>query len=313
MRHLLLATLLATLAAHGSAQQPGTKPAVDPKQKPDTELIQGTWLIVGLEAGGKAEPDRNYRNNTIVFIKDKATLQERSYSPIDFTLALDPTKTPKTIDLTTKGNVLNGIYKLDGDDLTICLSIGGKRPAEFATKPGGDLVETFVLKRSNWETFTEKAVGFSVDLPSKQPTVKSQNIDTPAGSSTMTTYTVRSEMERVSYSVSVTLLPGKLDAKDIEAALDSAQKALIADVDSSGKAKVEPEGKFKAPPGLTAARELTISFERPDSKDRGAMRARLLVSGDYLYTLSIAGNEEGTRSPNVFRFWNSFKLPTEKK
>src|SRR5262249_8215197 len=153
--HRCLAFAVALLAlAPTRADQPEPKAKSQPKGKTDLELIQGTWQIVALEAGGKPEPERNYKWNSFTFSRDKsndkAVLREVGHLPTDFTFKLDPIPTPKTIDLTTKtGITLRGIYKLEGDDLTVCLSVGSSRPTEFATKAGGD-TETFTLKRSKW-------------------------------------------------------------------------------------------------------------------------------------------------------------------
>jgi len=302
MRHFAFAAVLFALAGQTTAQQP------EPKKKTDLELLQGSWEIVGLEAGGKAEPAQNYRGNTFAFTRNKGTdvaiLREGIY-PLEFTFTLDPAKTPKAIDLTTKGNTARGIYKLDGDDLVVCVSIGGsQRPTEFATKAGGD-TETFTLKRSKWERYSDKAFGFSVEFPGKP--AESKRDET-------TTYTFRSEMDRVSYAASVTPLPGRLDAKGAEAALDAAQQAAVAEAEKTAKAKVESEGKLnKPPPGVWASREVTISMEMTESKDKGAMRVRMFVAADRLYTLTVTGAEEGTKSPSAARFLGSFRPPNEKK
>jgi uncharacterized protein (TIGR03067 family) len=305
----LLAACIGVIAAAASAQPPEPKAKVDPKQKPDLELIQGTWLIVGLETGGKAESDKNYWGNTFTFTRDKATLREGTFPAIDFALTLDSGRTPKAIDLTAKGNVLKGIYKLNGDELTLCIGIGGLRPTEFATKGGGD-TETFNLKRSNWEYYTNKAVGFSVDLPGK-PAEKNVDVNISSVKVATTIHTIRSDMERVSYLVSVTPLPGKLEAKDVEAAFESVKKAVIAEL--ANKAKVMPDTDREFRSNGYAGMESTLGFEAPDSKDAMAMRIRLFIAGDRLYALAVAGIEEGTKSPHVTRFWNTFKLPTEKR
>jgi uncharacterized protein (TIGR03067 family) len=39
-----------------------------------------------------------------------------------------------------EGKILQGIYKMDGDRLTVCLPhLGKARPKEFAARPGFDL------------------------------------------------------------------------------------------------------------------------------------------------------------------------------
>jgi uncharacterized protein (TIGR03067 family) len=322
MRFLILAAVLTALTAHSDARQPVPAPVprakVAPKQKTDLELIQGTWTIVGLEAGGKAAADKHYRGNTFTFARvkgaDTATLRERAFEPIEFAYKLDPAATPKAIDLTlpARGVTFRGIYKLDGNDLTICISNGGPQPTEFTTRGGGD-TETFTLKRGQWERYADnREFGFGVDMPGK-PEERRREIDTPAGKAATTLLVVRSEMERLTYVVSVTRLPGKLDAKETEAAKEAAKRVTLAEVYPN--AKVAQEDRPKPPPKAAgiAVQELTLTLDLPDSKDRAAARVRLFVAGDRLYALMVAGAEEDTRSPNVSQFWNSFRQPADKK
>jgi hypothetical protein len=61
------------------------------------------------------------------------------------TYRLDPTKTPKLIDLEMAGVTFHGIYQLDGDTLKICVNWkkGSNRPAELAMKAdSGGIVNT---------------------------------------------------------------------------------------------------------------------------------------------------------------------------
>jgi len=310
MRSLAFAILLGVVASHSQADQPIEPPRrVDPKPKTDQELIEGIWLIIGLEAGGKAEPEQNYRGNTFTFTRDKATLKEGKHAPIEFAWTLDAAKFPKTIDLTAKNVLIRGIYKFENDDLTLCLSVGPNRPTEFATKPGSES-EIFTLKRSRWERHTDKGTGFTVDMPGKAEERK-REITTPAGKAITTFQIVRSEEERVSYLVSVTPLPGPLGEKDITATLESAKTALLAEVDRDAKAGTESEKSFKA--GPTSGRELSIALELTDSGDKGAARVRLFVSGDRVYGLMVAGTEDGVKAANITRFWSSFRIAGEKK
>ena len=64
--------------------------------------------------------------------------------PYEGTHRFDPTKDPKAYDTTVttgthKGDKQYGIYKLDGDELTICLaSSGSPRPKEFKAPDGSN-------------------------------------------------------------------------------------------------------------------------------------------------------------------------------
>ena len=309
MRRIVIAATLFLLVCTATAQQPG------PKKKTDLELIQGTWWIVGLESGGKAQSDKGFKGNSFTFSKgkavDTAVLLERAYQKVEFTYSLDPAKSPKEINLTTKGNKALGIYKLDGDDdLTICVSLGGSRPSEFATRPGGD-TELFTLKRNRWERFTEKGFGFAIDFPGK-PIESIREVKLRGRRIDARVFTVRSEIERALYSVTVTPLECK-NAREANEALDEAQKAMLADLDEQADAKLESERKIlNMPAGIMEAREITITIRRPKSKDAGAMRARLYASSERLYALVVSGTDEVTKSPNV-SFWGSFRIPGEKR
>jgi uncharacterized protein (TIGR03067 family) len=51
----------------------------------------------------------------------------------EFRVKLDPSKTPREIDL----GDYKGIYEIDGDDARIAFTgAGGKRPTDFDPKPG---------------------------------------------------------------------------------------------------------------------------------------------------------------------------------
>jgi uncharacterized protein (TIGR03067 family) len=309
MRRYTIAALFFALACSATAQQPETK------KKSDRDLIQGTWWIVGLESAGKQQSDKSFKGNSFTFerikVADTATLREAPYQKVEFQYSLDQTKSPKEINLTSKGIRALGIYKLDGDDLTICVSLGGSRPNEFVTRAGGDS-ETFSLKRNRWERYSEKGL-FSIDLPGR-PTESKRNIDSPGGKSTVRVLTVRNDLERISYSVTITPFSGKLTPDDTELALDTAQKAILGDLDRDANAIVESESKLpNMPAGVSAAREFTVAMRIPQSRDRGAMRVRLYVSDEWIVGLIVSGPDELARSPSVGRFWNSFRTPADKR
>lgn len=307
MRTLTAALLFLSTAALTGQQQPDPKGGKgkakdDPKAKKDQDLFQGNWDIVGLEVGGKAEPEKNYKGNSFNFAKDKATLREGGFPPVEFTFTLDPTKTPKTIELAGKNNVpfLRGIYKLDGDNLTLSVGLGAARPAEFATKAGGDN-EVFLLKRNRWERYFDKA-GFSVDLPGR-PEERRRDVD----GKVTTSHVVPHEPERVTYMVSVTQLPAKPDAKQAAAALEAMRAAVLSEIDAKAKPTVESDREFKEGKGGYAGREVTVSLELPDSKGKETVRARVFVAGDRVYGLAVYGLDDAVKAANVLRFWGSFR------
>ncbi|HEY2784712.1 MAG TPA: sigma-70 family RNA polymerase sigma factor [Fimbriiglobus sp.] len=123
-----------------------------PAVKTDREALQGTWNVSTLESDGIKIADQMVQGSKIV-LKGNAFTTASMGSTYEGAYTLDPDKSPKTIDMTftkgpEKGNTALGIYKLDGDTWTICLTVTAKeRPTKFEAKLGSGLaLET--LKRS---------------------------------------------------------------------------------------------------------------------------------------------------------------------
>jgi uncharacterized protein (TIGR03067 family) len=123
-------------------------PAPDKKDptKEDQEKIQGTWKVEAGEIGGVKNPDRLLKIQ-LVFSGEKIVSKSGDDEKEKGTFQLDATPKFKTIDVRTDDQLVHGIYKLDGDTLTICLDESGEaRPAEFASKEGSK-VALVILKR----------------------------------------------------------------------------------------------------------------------------------------------------------------------
>ncbi len=113
--------------------------------KKDQEALLGIWRPVSSEQGGKEQNDEA-KEHALIFDKDTFTVKKGDEVRIKGTFKIDPSKKPKTIDMTItegrrdedKGMELHGIYELDKDTLKWCTSEpGGRdRPKEFATKEG---------------------------------------------------------------------------------------------------------------------------------------------------------------------------------
>jgi RNA polymerase sigma factor (sigma-70 family) len=148
---VVLAVLVAVAVTVGCARQAlADRPSAAAKDAApkDEEKILGTWAIVSFEEGGQKPPEGAMiiGARVIIAADGKMTLKQGEKEQ-EFTYKLSPAKKPKEISLTNdKGVTLPGIYKLDGDTLTVCFDRGGDRPAEFAS-PEGTTVVLEVLKR----------------------------------------------------------------------------------------------------------------------------------------------------------------------
>jgi uncharacterized protein (TIGR03067 family) len=135
--------LIAFFAFAGAATR-AADPAADEVKK-----LQGDWQVVEVEIKGKkaAKDDAEVKNMRFVIKDDGITLPSPAGDGKDRkkTFKLDPTKSPKEIDITSldgqeKDQTAACIYKLDKDRLTICIPYFTKdptiRPKEF--KAGAD-------------------------------------------------------------------------------------------------------------------------------------------------------------------------------
>ncbi len=115
--------------------------------KSDSEAMQGAWEAVSAVNNGQEAPEQILKRMKFVFSGDRLTTNE------EVAFKLDPTKQPKTIEITnwnearTKSTTDLGIYELDGDRLKICINKKGQRPAQFSSQKGSEN-SLFVLKRA---------------------------------------------------------------------------------------------------------------------------------------------------------------------
>jgi uncharacterized protein (TIGR03067 family) len=106
----------------------------------ELEQLQGTWQMVSHEVDGK--PDEALKDAVRVVKGDKFTIKQGDKVLRAATMKLDPTRTPKWIDITftegpEKGKVRRGIYVLEGDTQKICYGdLNKERPTEFVSESG---------------------------------------------------------------------------------------------------------------------------------------------------------------------------------
>ncbi|WP_406693616.1 TIGR03067 domain-containing protein [Singulisphaera sp. Ch08] len=109
----------------------------------DTKKIQGVWNLVSTESDGQvvASESLKGRDARMVLEDDRVIMKMGEKSAFLGTFKLDPSRTPRWYDRTySDGTPRRGIYRLEGDSLTICLAgLGKDRPTAFGTKQGDGL------------------------------------------------------------------------------------------------------------------------------------------------------------------------------
>src|ERR1700722_10307952 len=96
--------------------------------------LRGSWVIQANSQEGKETPEslREVKRYTFEDNRYRVTFKGAERPLLEFRMKLDPTRTPKTIDLITmKSNtvVAAGIYELQGDTLKVCVPVRtGDRP-----------------------------------------------------------------------------------------------------------------------------------------------------------------------------------------
>jgi len=119
--------------------------AVDTDEEVKKELakFEGTWKYVCVESEKMKVSEDALKGLRLKIQGDKFTVTgENADAAFSGTFKVDPSKKPKTIDVTfsdgpEKGKTTLGIYELEGDTYKACIDPAGKaRPTEFAIKPG---------------------------------------------------------------------------------------------------------------------------------------------------------------------------------
>jgi uncharacterized protein (TIGR03067 family) len=153
-----LVWLLVSAGAAGGAPAPAQKDT-----EKEVAKLQGTWRGVSGEELGTVLKDTKDEEIEFVFKGDSLVVKQHREVTAEFKFSLDPSKSPKELDLhfaeaDKKGKVCLAIYELDGDKLTICTNTklrptdDEKRPNVYSTKKPGEKGQIpgkllFVLER----------------------------------------------------------------------------------------------------------------------------------------------------------------------
>jgi uncharacterized protein (TIGR03067 family) len=120
----------------------------------DLEALRRKWKMVAGEAAGKPFPKGGVPDFSMVVADGGKATGKAPEGNFAFTISIDPKKNPKTMDnlhesRRQKGKRQYGIYKLDGNKLTVCMTPRGAaetdRPKQFTSEGGTNVV--FVFER----------------------------------------------------------------------------------------------------------------------------------------------------------------------
>jgi uncharacterized protein (TIGR03067 family) len=126
----------------------------DDDVRKELKALQGKWKTVAMEVAGKPSPKDEIPAFTFVIAADGKSTGRTPQEEFRFTISVNPKKDPKTIENLhesgeQKGKKQYGIYKLEGDKFTVCMTVPGSaekdRPTDFTTKDTTNVV--FVFER----------------------------------------------------------------------------------------------------------------------------------------------------------------------
>src|SRR4051812_22950757 len=103
----------------------------------DRDRFQGTWAVILGEREGVKLSEEAAREIKVVIEGDRYR-HIRGDRTQSGTIKLDPTKEPKTIDVTpSDGKTVLGIYAIEGDTHKVCFAeYGGGGPPRLPAAPG---------------------------------------------------------------------------------------------------------------------------------------------------------------------------------
>lgn len=139
-----------TLAAIPLVLVVGLVSGRDDQAADDLVRFQGSWTIIESKVNGQADDVEKIRISYDItedhFVTKGPNGKDVPFA--SFLFVIDLQKNPKQIDWGGKRDAPNGhgIYKLEGDKLTVVIGPKGKRPADF-TCEAGSMRTLLVLKR----------------------------------------------------------------------------------------------------------------------------------------------------------------------
>ena len=148
MKRFVLCAFVACLVAADDA-----KPDAKPDAAKELKKFEGAWVVESMEMDGQKPPAEEIAQFRLVFDADKYSMKMADNVVAKGKIKIDPTKKPKTIDVTpsegdNSGQLMLGIYEFDGDKMKACYAMpGNKRPEKYAAEAGSGQM-LIVIKHS---------------------------------------------------------------------------------------------------------------------------------------------------------------------
>jgi uncharacterized protein (TIGR03067 family) len=115
--------------------------------KTDREKLQGEWIMISGEMGGKKIEKEVIDDQTYEFKGDVLIIKYQGLALGASKYTLTPSKKPKELNILINEDTNPAIYELDGDRLKICMDKPkGVRPKAFRTR-AGSAQKLFLFKR----------------------------------------------------------------------------------------------------------------------------------------------------------------------
>jgi uncharacterized protein (TIGR03067 family) len=140
---LLLAVLATAFLIAGVSLLDAAGGAKEDAVKKELQALKGTWRVISREVDGKKASEEELKGVTLTRDETgKFSVRRGDKLIVAGVIKIDPTKKPKTTDVTYtggefKGQTALGIYEIEGDTYRGCVARpGGERPKDFSAKAG---------------------------------------------------------------------------------------------------------------------------------------------------------------------------------
>jgi len=144
---LRLTAVAVALAAAGGAGLLATQAWADkpPAKEAKEAKLDGTWQVTAVTKNGMEGGKEEVEGSKLV-LSGETFVMHQGDNEMKGTIKADPTQSPATLDIEVnngadRGEMLIGIYELDGDKLRICMAHKDKeRPTKFESTDGSGRV-----------------------------------------------------------------------------------------------------------------------------------------------------------------------------